>query len=801
MSILEKFGLSPKDKKGVPNIGEKKKKEEQESAEKKRKYARGFIFFAFLLLIVIILPQPSFQPVSNYTIGEPWKANDLTAPFTFSIKKSGSELESEREAVRENTVPIFHVDPDAGLKIQNRIDSLYRNMQPVLDAYLQWQRAIDNPDVSAQNDSLRFIQEKNLSDLRFTETAWNTLLENYAEIQLNNQPSSRLIINDIRNNLDDIIENLFSDGIIDKPKSEISQSEITIRNLEERTERTVNLSAVRDRIEALEYAISRFDRLYSTDKATLATQIFNQVIIPNLIYSESDTETRLQENLDDISQTKGAVAQGQVIIRKGDIVTEEKANMLESLASARASTASAMERWLRYSGEVIVIVISTFVFFMYLYLYRRKIYEDVSMFLLVFLTLAIICIASAIAYPFEDVNSYIVPVAIAPIILTIIFDSRVGLLATFTLAIITGLYHDYNFQYLVATTAACSLGVFSVRDIKNRSQFFFTTPGVVFLTYLAVVGGFTLARYGGWERFLNDGFFIFINSFFILFTYPLILLFEKMFKITTDFTLLELSDTNHKLLKDLMNEAPGTFHHSLQVANLAESAASAIGANALLCRVAAMFHDIGKIEKPAYFIENQTSGNEHDKLKPRMSALVIKAHVSDGVKIAREHNLPEVIIDFIKSHHGTSLIKFFYEKARKKENTEGKIQEEDFRYDGPVPKTKEEGILMLADGVEAASRSMKDPTYSKLESLIDRIVEGNIADNQLNDCPLTFRQIKIIKDSFLNILVGVYHKRVEYPEDKKEKPEKEQEQIQENSTDKKEEPEQNEETDHKETGE
>lgn len=795
MSILEKFGLSPKEKKGVPNIGEKKKKEEQESADKKRKYARGLIFFAFLLAIVLILPQPSFQPVSNYAIGEPWKANDLTAPFTFSLKKSESELQSERQAVRENTVPIFHVDNDADLRIQNRIDSLYRNMQPVLDSYLQWQRAIENPDVSAQNDSLRFIQERNLSDLRFTETAWNTLLENYAEVQMNNQSSSRLIINDIRDNLNDVIGELFNDGIIDKPKSEISQSEITVRNLEERTERTVNLSGVRDRAEALEYASSRFTRLYSAERAALAVQIFDQVIVSNLTYSESDTQARLQENLDEISRTKGAVAQGQVIIRRGDIVTEEKANMLESLASARASTASALERWLRYSGEVIVIIISSFVFFMYIYLYRRKIYEDVSMFLLVFLTLTIICVASAIAYPFEEVNSYIVPVAVAPIILTIIFDSRVGLLATFTLAIITGLYHDYNFQYLVATTSACSLGVFSVRDIKNRSQFFFTTPGVVFLTYLAVIGGFALARYGGWERFLNDGFFVLVNSFFILFTYPLILLFEKMFKITTDFTLLELSDTNHKLLKDLMNEAPGTFHHSLQVANLAESAASAIGANALLCRVAAMFHDVGKIEKPGYFIENQTAGNEHDKLKPRMSALVIKAHVSDGVKIAREHNLPEVIIDFIKTHHGTSLIKFFYEKARKKENTEGKVQEEDFRYDGPVPNTKEQGILLLADGIEAASRSMKDPTYSKLESLIDRLVEGNIADNQLNDCPLTFRQIKIIKDAFLNILVGVYHKRVEYPEDKKGEQEKSKDQTPETGGNSQKETESEEETD------
>jgi len=766
MRILEKIGLAPKDKKGVPNIGEKKKKEEEKAAVKKSKYGRIAIFIAFLLVIVSVLPQPSFQPVANYTIGEPWKADDLTAPFTFSLMKSSAEIEAEREAVRQNTIPIYHVDANADLQIQNRIDSLYRSLQPILDTYIQWQRATENPRSSSQNDSLRFIEEKNTSNIELSETAWNTLLENYKEVQENNLSSSRIIINDIRNKIDEIVIELLDDGIIDDSKDEIYQNEITVRDLQERTEKTVNLSSVRDINEVVEYANSRFSRLYTQNSAELATQIFDQIIIPNWLYSESDTETRLQEKLDDISRTKGAVAQGQVVIRRGDIVTAEKANMLESLASARASTASELERWLRYSGEVIVIIISSFVFFMYLYLYRRSIYENVSMFLLVFLSLTIICVGSAIAYPFDQVNSYIVPVAIAPIILTIIFDSRVGLLATFTLAIITGLYHDYNFQYLVATVTACSLGVFSVRDIKNRSQFFFTTPGVVFLTYLVVIGGFALARYSGWENFLYDGFNVLINSFFILFTYPLILLFEKMFKITTDFTLLELSDTNHKLLKDLMNNAPGTFHHSLQVANLAEAAASAIGANALLCRVAAMYHDIGKMEKPGYFIENQIGTNDHDKLKPRMSALVIKAHVSDGVKMAKEHNLPQVIIDFIKTHHGTSLIKFFFDKAMKKEIAEGETQEEDFRYDGPLPNTKEQGIMLLADGIEAASRAMKDPTYSKLETLIDRLVENNISDSQLNDCPLTFRQIKIIKKAFLNILVGVYHKRVEYPENK-----------------------------------
>ncbi|MGF1669596.1 MAG: HD family phosphohydrolase [Balneolaceae bacterium] len=783
MGILEKIGLSQKKQKGAPNIGDKKKKELEKAAVKKRSYARAAIFISFLLIVIIALPQTSFQPVANYEIGEPWRSDDLTAPFTFSLQKTEAELETEREEIRQSTPPIFHVDNNADVRIQSRIDSLYRNIQPVLDSYLQWQRSKRNPDISSTDDSLRFIEERNLSNIRFSESSWNTVLENYADIQFNQRSESRFILNDIRIQINGIVEQLLETGVIDQPKNEINQNEITIRNLQERTERTVNLSNVLDLQEAIQFASDRFSRLYIPSTASVASQVFDQIIVPNWYFNEMDTNSRLQEKISEISPTKGAVAQGQVIIRRGDIVTTEKANMLESLTIARASTATEFERWLRYSGEIIVLIMASFVFFMYLFLYRRSIYENVSMFLLVFLSMSIIAIGSAVAYPFDEVNSYIVPVAIAPIILTIIFDSRVGLLATFTLAIITALYHDYNFQYLVATTTACSLGVFSVRDIKNRSQFFFTTPGIVFITYVIIIGGFALARFSGWEKFLNDTFFVLINSFFILFTYPLILLFEKMFKVTTDFTLIELSDTNHKLLKDLMNKAPGTFHHSLQVANLAETAASAIGANALLCRVAAMYHDIGKMEKPGYFVENQTGINDHDKIKPQMSALVIKAHVSDGVKMAEKHNLPKVIIDFIKTHHGTSLIKFFYDKAKKKEKTDREPQEEDFRYDGPLPFTKEQGIMLLADGIEAASRSMKDPTYSKLESLIDRMVDNNISDNQLNDCPLTFQQIKIIKNSFLNILVGVYHKRVEYPEDKKREEEKSKEEVKVQSND------------------
>ncbi len=765
MSILEKLGLGQKNRKISPNIGKKKKQKLKEAEKKKIKYLRILIFSVFVISILITLPHTTFQPVASYAIGEPWRADDLTAPFTFSLKKSSAELQEERQEIRQNTPPVYHIDQNAAVAVDARIDSVYRNLQPVLDSYLQWQRAKLTDESSAANDSIRYFQERRFSDLNLSEEAWSTILNDYESKRLDSS-NQTLLVDQIQSNVRNVANELLNRGIVNRVKANIEQDEIIIRDLTDRTERTINLNRTFDPNEALEYAEAQLTRSLSSRAAEVGLEIFSKIIEPNYIYSEEDTEAILSERIENISTTKGAVEQGEIIIRKGDIVTPERANMLESLAEARAASASDHEKMLRFVGEAVVIIAAALVFLFYIYLYRLNIFNNPSMFLLVFIVMGLFILGSAAIYQVDSVNSYIVPIAVAPIILTIIFDSRVGLTATITLAMITGIIHDNSFEYLIATTVACSLGVFSVRDIKNRSQFFFTTPGVVMGSYLFVLGGFALTRYTGFDQFGTDVLFVVINSIFILFTYPLILLIEKLFKITTDFTLLELGDTNLPLMKKLMNEAPGTFHHSLQVANLAESAASEIGANALLCRVGAMYHDIGKMDKPAYFIENQNKSNDHDKLKPKMSALVIKNHVSEGVKIAKEHNLPKVIIEFIKTHHGTSLIKYFYGKAQNQKET---IPEEDFRYDGPTPYTKEQGILLLADGVEAASRAMKDPNYSKLENLINRLVDDHINDGQLSNCPLTFKHIQTIKKTFLNILVGVYHSRIEYPEEKKKR--------------------------------
>ncbi len=774
MSILEKLGLARKKNPGASIIGEKKKKQEEASSLRRNMYVRVAILLGFLLLLFFTIPQASFKEPVNYKLNEPWRSENLTAPFNFPIQKTQEEIEEEKEDLAESIPPIFHLNPRSRISTQTKIDSLFQNVQSVAESYNSWQSA-RSEDQEATQDSLAFVRKKNNSGLQISEDSWQALLKNYQQVRLSNQspntktaPNDQFIGTDLRLRLKSLANELLDDGIINLPKSEISTNEITVRNLEARTERTQTIANVRDLQEAQDYTGYQLSRNYYENIANAGREIFNQVIEPNLIYSDSDTESKIDEAIANISKTKGAVAQGQVIIRRGDIVTPEKLNMLRSLADARSQNATQLERWLRYGGDVLAILAILTIFFFYLYLYRKSIFGNNAMLLLVLIAMSLITASSSFVYGFENISHYIIPVAITPIILTIIFDSRVGLLATITLALLTGLIHGSDFEYVVATTVACSLGLFSVRDIKKRSQFFFITPGIVFICYAFVLLSFNMTSFGAGSELLGKLMFAGINSIFILFTYPLILLFEKSFNVTTDFTLIELSDNNLPLLKDLMNRAPGTFHHSLQVANLAEAAAGAIGANGLLTRVGALYHDIGKMEKPGYFTENQSGSNEHDKLKPRMSALVIKAHVSDGVKMAKEHGLPDVIIEFIKTHHGTSLIKYFYQKAKQNTDAEkDEIHEEDFRYDGPLPQTKETGILLLADTVEAASRSMKDPNYQKLENFINKLVDDHIYDGQLSKTPLTFQDVRVIKETFLNILVGIHHSRVEYPDDEK----------------------------------
>jgi putative nucleotidyltransferase with HDIG domain len=756
MGILEKIGLSRKSKLFErPGDGALIGVE----GSKQTYWAKWTTLALFLALLIGIFPRSSFIEPS-YKVGEPWRYDDLTAPFTFSLVKDRDELESERRSIREFTPPVFHIDNEATDRIYSRLDSLYSELVPIMEQYVMY-RGAPAGSAAQSRDSLLYMQLRSGFKVQIDERGWYALAGDYFRLR-SGRNGRAWIGTELKMALEVTASRVMDEGLIDRIPDDLS-NEIIVRNLRNRTERTLTRSLVHDASSARELVAISLNRSLSENLLTAAIAMYDHISQPNLLYNQTDTQTLLEEAMAGISPTASAVAAGQVIIRKGDIITRERMNMLQSLASARAERASRFEVWQQYVGQSLVIFAIVLVFFLYIFLYRRPIFDNNAMFILVFLSLSLVLGASAFVAQIQNVSAFIVPLAIAPILLTVIFDSRVGLLATLTIALLAGMMNGNDFEFVAATVTACSIAVFSVRDIKSRSQFFVITPALVFLAYALVNTGFSMIRLGEWIALGNQVVYIFINAILIILTPPLILLFEKVFRVTTDLTLFELSETNKPVLKTLMMRSPGTFHHSLQVANLSEAAALAIGANALLVRVGALYHDIGKMERPEFFVENQTGSNEHDHIKANVSAIVIKSHVANGVKMAEEEKLPNIVIDFIKTHHGNSLIRYFHEKAKEESDDPDSISEADFRYDGPLPTTRETGILLLADSVEASARTISNPSFSNLESHIERIVDEKLHEGQLNECPLTFEDLKRIKQAFLTILVGVYHSRVRYP--------------------------------------
>ncbi|MCH8485935.1 MAG: HDIG domain-containing protein [Candidatus Cyclonatronum sp.] len=768
MSLLEKLGLDRK--KNVPPKGlNDKARLEEEQLKRKNLFIKLGIAAAFLILVLLLYPRDVIKEVS-YQINEPWRQDDLTAPFDFSILKTDREIESEIQQIRQITAPVFHIDTTVPELVFAQMDSVMNRLNPVLEAYTSWKAHSDRQSDTAIADSLSFQRIKANSNLLFTDSNLNFMLLQYARIQQENSRQT-FVGDDVRTRLQHLLTEIYRNGVIDIPKSDLPSTEISVRNTTDRTERFASISTVRDMEELNEFVSFRLNRMFRDEAAAIAVQLYAAFIQPNLLYNETQTRQLIDEAIGNISPTKGAVAAGQVIIRRGDLIDQERLNMLQSLEAARASRASNLELSLRALGDTLLMIAILATFLFYLYLYRQPIFDSNSKFLLVFIALFLVVGSSAFLIRIEPVSEYLVPLALAPLLLTIFFDSRVGIIGAISISLMTALMNGYSFEFLTATLVASSIGVYSVRDIRQRSQYFLNTPGIIFLSYAFVLLGFTLSRSGAWDVLGMNLLIVFVNVLLIsILTYPLIFLFEKLFQLTTDVTLYELNDNNNSLLKELMFKATGSFQHSVQVANLTEAAAAAIGANALLARVGALYHDIGKMEKPQYFVENQGGGvNPHDQLTPAMSAKIIRDHVKAGVRRAQRDNLPPVIVNFIETHHGNSIIQYFYNKALMEADSENEVHDNFFRYEGPLPSTKETGILLMADAIEAASRAMSDPSHKKLENLVNRIVDEKVAEGQLIDCPLTFRDISLIKQAFLKNLSAMHHSRIKYPgQDKKD---------------------------------
>jgi hypothetical protein len=735
---------------------------------------KGGILFLFIFSIALMFPSGE-SIESDYHVGMIWTDNDLFAPFLFPIYKEENQYQREKILAAQKVYKVFEENSAISRKNIDSLQKLFSELQSVVDA-----RALN----SQQRDQLlrkggksadaRILDSTALSNLvhnlpvSITENEWKTLQKlRYAD-RFPDDAGFRFSLRRLRRDVLLVVNELYLQGILNVRKTTLgTNSNLAFRRKTDEQIVTVNRFLDVDDLGRVvqQTFISGYKR--DNDTVTVAIKIALSLLSPNIIFQKEQTDKEIAIALDEVPRTVGVVQENERIVGKHERVTDEIRLKLDSLRKAKAERGADINRLTTFLGKFLHIFTVTILFGIYLSLFRKRIFHDNSKVLLIAL---IVLLEALFAYLTLHINAdapieLLILVPAASMLLAIIFDSRVGFYCTVTMAFIVAGVRGNDYSVALFSLVAGSLAVYTVRDIKHRTQIFRSII-FIFLGYFASIVAMSLERYDSLISILNQLTMATANAVFSpVLTYGLLIFFERFFHITTDLTLLELSDFNHPLLKELSQKAPGTFNHSVNMGTLADSAAEAIGANAVLARVGAYYHDIGKITKPSMFVENQLgAANRHERLNPNVSVKVISAHVKDGITLGQEFGLPDMLIDFIPMHHGTTKIGFFYDQAMRKKGKFETVNENEFRYPGPKPQTKETGIVMLADAVEASTRSIEQPTVKKIEDRIDELIKARFMEGQLDECELTLRDLTRIKTSFLKILSGIHHSRMQYPE-------------------------------------
>lgn len=639
---------------------------------------------------------------------------DLIAPFDFAILKPEQELEEEKQFALKDLKLYFKKD-----------EELYQKQK-----------------------------EKLINDF---ETKWQIKYSDKRRLEQRKEKNRNVCLA--------IFDTIMQHGIIElTPEIEDKPEDYTIVVITNNVAEEKQLGDLFTIHTADKFIHSEPDKFEPVDK-NLVVGLLENSLIQNIKFDTKTTEREKQALLDKISLTRGMVQSGERIVSKGELVSGEKYIVLESL---RLDYESKLGSSFKYAGilagQIILLSVSMLSLFLFLFFFKKEIYAETKKIVLILICILFMVLITSLVVKYKPDYLYLIPICLIPIITGIFFDTRLALFVHLITIIITGLLVPNSYEYVFLQLFAGTVTILSIVRLERRSQFFLTSV-MIFFTYSLIYTGMTLIKEGGLEGINYVYFVLFAGSAtFTLFSYPIIFIFEKLFGLITDVTLLELSNTNNKVLRELALKAPGTFQHSMQVANLAEEAIYEIGGNPLLVRTGALFHDIGKIDDPLFFIENQTTGvNPHDELTYDESARIIIGHVIKGVEKAKKHKLPEQIIDFIRTHQGTRKTDYFYTLA-KKDNPDEEIDESVYTYHGPDPFSKETAVLMMADTVEAASRSLKNPDEEAINNLVENVINKQMENRQFDNADITFRDIKNIKKIFKKKLMNIYHLRIEYPE-------------------------------------
>ena len=716
------------------------------------------LLISVITILILFLMLPSYKSIeTNYEVGAIWSSEDLIAPFSFPVYKDEKEYEQEKQDVMKNIAIVFDMTDEEKI-YKDSVTGFFTAIQEIL---LKAENLEKNKDGFINSEDMDKYKDE--VSIKFSYPEWEKLYQIYKNEQMND---TKMSLPDFINIVNREITEISKNDIINFKKSKIVSKKITVKKDNNKVQEVVDADNVYDKDEIKEILVIRFrENLKDSLLVSAAEKISDYYIRENLIYNSEFTNLETQSRIEQIPKTIGIVKENERIISKHDPVNRFTKMKLDSYKKVRLERIGVQDMILQQIGKLFTLIILLIVLTLFLYYIRPEVYKD---------NFKLIIISSLIL--FEGFFAYfslkidipapielLIFLPVASILLTIIFDSRLAFYTVTVICFIVAAIRGGDYPIAFVSFCGSVLAIFSERDIKNRSQifrsFFFILIGYTF-SILAI----NLIRIEDaqklWMKLLFGG----INAIMSpVIAYGLLIFYERVFKITTDLTLLELSDFNHPLMKELSSKAPGTFHHSIIMGNLSEAAAESIGANQILARVGCYYHDIGKLSKPQYFIENQLDqNNKHNELNPSMSTKIIISHVKDGIEMAKKYKLPEKIINFIPMHHGTTLVSYFYDKAKNASKEE--IIDYMYRYPGPKPQTKETGIVMLADAIEASTRTIEDPSPQKLEQKIRDVIRNRFMEGELDECDLTLKDLTKIKESFLKILMGIHHHRIKYPD-------------------------------------
>ena len=669
----------------------------------------NFIYKVILLILSVYLIVSMFPKSGKFKYsfenGKPWQSENLYAPFNFAVLKSSNDLEKEIKEIKINT-PVYFNQTSSLLEL----DSLTNNSIEYL-----FQDLVKTPTEDSIINSVKFIAETIYS-------------KGFADSNYDYDDEQKLSI--ISNNI--IIDNLiFSDLLMPKDLSTY------INNLVIENDFNINENRIKS--------------------------ILFEVLQPNINFNKSLSENAYNESISKVSNYRGMIDKQTLIISKGEVVDKEKLIILKSLEKEYENENWSLENYyliiLSYS---ILVSLGLIMILLFLNKYKKELYLNNNKLTFIYFNIILMIGLTTLVVKLNSLYIYVIPICILPLILKAFFDSRTSFFVHTVTILLIGFIVPNNFEYIFLNIIAGIVTILSVSDLYKRANLFIAVTQITAIYILAYFSFFVIHE-GGIEFIKLENFALFILcGLGTLFVHPLIYIYEKVFGLVSDVSLLELSDTNSKLLKLLSDKAPGTFNHSLSVANLAEAAANEVGANSLLARVGALYHDIGKMNNPSYFSENQLTGvNPHDELNSKESVQIILNHVIEGIEIARKFNIPERVIDFIRTHHGTSLVYYFYNKDSK---LEIKPDEREYMYGGPKPFSKETAIVMMCDGVEAASKSLNKPDFTKINEFVNSIISKQINSDQFINANITFKEIEVIKKVLINKLINIFHIRIEYPQ-------------------------------------